>query len=93
MKIKKTILSLVVCFAVLSLYEVAALADTVKLRDGSVLKGKVISYNQRRFVIVVKIGNTTSQHDIPVEEVESVEFDSADTGGAAVVSRTIPKRA
>lgn len=90
MKIKKTILSLVVCLAVLSLYEIAALADTVKLRDGSVLKGKVVSYNQRRFVIVVKIGNTTSQHDIPVEEVESVEFDSADTGGAAVASRTIP---
>lgn len=82
-KIKKMILGLFVCVAALSLVEVMALADTIKLRDGSVLKGKVVSYNQRRFVIVVKIGNTSSQHDIPVEEVESVEFDSADTAGLA----------
>lgn len=88
MNIKKTILSLVVCLAATSLFEFVALADTIKLRDGSVLKGKVVSYNQRRFVIVVKIGNTTSQHDIPVEEVESVEFDSADTVGAAVTGRS-----
>lgn len=88
MNIKKTILSLVVCLAASLLFEVTALADTIKLRDGSVLKGKVVSYNQRRFVIVVKIGNTTSQHDISVEEVESVEFDSSDTAGAAVASRT-----
>lgn len=88
MKIKKMILGLFVCVAALSLFEVSALADTIKLRDGSVLKGKVVSYNQRRFVIVVKIGNTTSQHDIPIEEVESVEFDSADTAGLTVAGRT-----
>lgn len=87
MNIKKTILSLVVCLAALSLFEIVVLADTIKLRDGSVLKGKVVSYNQRRFVIVVKIGNTTSKHDISVEEIESVEFDSSDTAGAAVASR------
>lgn len=87
-KIKNLILSLVVCVTALSLLEVMALADTIKLRDGSVLKGKVVSYNQRRFVIVVKIGNTTSQHDIPIEEVESVEFDSADTAGLTVAGRT-----
>ncbi len=87
MKIKNLILSLFVCLATLSLFEVMALADTIKLRDGSVLKGKVVSYNQRRFVIVVKIGNTTSQHDIPVEEVESVEFDSAETAGLAATGR------
>ena len=88
MNIKKTFLSLVVCLAAMSLFEVVALGDTIKLRDGTVLKGKVVSYNQRRFVIVVKIGNTTSQHDIPVEEVESVEFDSADTAGLTVAGRT-----
>ncbi|MBP6821297.1 MAG: hypothetical protein KA368_07115 [Acidobacteria bacterium] len=81
MNIKKTIFSLAICLTILSSFGVLALADTIKLRDGTVLKGKVISYNQRRFVIVVKIGNTTSQHDIAVEDVESVEFDSSDTIG------------
>ncbi|MEK7831616.1 MAG: hypothetical protein AAB401_11055 [Acidobacteriota bacterium] len=81
MNIKKTIFSLAICLITLSSFGILALADTIKLRDGTVLKGKVVSYNQRRFVIVVKIGNTTSQHDIAVEDVESVEFDSADTVG------------
>lgn len=86
--IQKKMLGLVICLAIVSLFSVAAFADTIKLRDGSVLKGKVVSYNQRRFVIVVKIGNTTSQHDIPVDEVESVEFDSSDTAGASIASRS-----
>lgn len=81
MNIKKTILGLAICLTILSSFGIQALADTIKLRDGTVLKGKVVSYNQRRFVIVIKIGSTNSQHDIPVDDVESVEFDSSDTVG------------
>ena len=87
MSIKKIILSLAICLAAVALLGIDALADTIKLRDGTVLKGKVVSYDQRRFTIVVKIGNTTSKHDIPMEEVESIVFDSADTGGATLSNR------
>jgi hypothetical protein len=55
-------------------------ADTIKLKDGSVYKGKVTSYNQRKFTIIIYVGSSSSQHVIPVEEIESVEFDAADTG-------------
>lgn len=89
MKIKRALLSLFVCLAVLSLVGAAALADTVKLRDGTVLKGKVVSYGQGKFTIVVYIGGRPSQHIIPVEEIESVEFDGADTtAGVAATGRT-----
>jgi len=87
-KIKRTLLSLLVCMAASLLLCTAALADTVKLRDGSVLKGKVVSYGQGKFTIVVYIGGRPSQHIISVEEIESVEFDGADTtSGAAVTGR------
>lgn len=88
MSIRKTILSLAICLTVVAMLGIDALADTIKLRDGTVLKGKVISYNQRRFTIVVKIGDSTSQHDIPMEEVESIEFDATDTGGATLSGRS-----
>lgn len=88
MSIKKIILSLAICLTAVALLGIDALADTIKLRDGTVLKGKVVSYDQRRFTIVVKIGNTTSKHDIPMEEVESIEFDSTDTGGATLSNRS-----
>ena len=87
MKIRKPVASLVICLAVVSLIGSSTLADTVKLRDGSVLKGKVVSYNQRKFTIEVYIGGAISQHVVPVEEVESVEFDQSDQGA---ISRAEP---
>jgi len=53
-------------------------ADTIRLRDGSVLRGNVISYNQRKFTIIVYIGGSQSQHVVSVEDIESVEFDGSE---------------
>lgn len=94
MKIRKQIASLPVCLLILLITGIIAFADTIRLKDGSVLKGKVISYNQRKFTIVVYIGGTSSQHVIPIEEIESVDFDSSDPtasarGGSSSVS-TVP---
>src|SRR5262245_16678312 len=97
-KIRKPVFILVICLVVVSLIGSAAIADTVKLRDGSILKGKVVSYTQRKFTIEVYIGGAVSQHVVPVEEVESVEFDPSDAGavnradpaGAGAVSRADP---
>lgn len=89
MKIRKPVVSLVVCLAAVSLIGSSSLADTVKLRDGSILKGKVVSYTQRKFTIEVYIGGAISQHVVPVEEVESVEFDQSDQGA---ISRAEPSR-
>jgi hypothetical protein len=89
-KIRKPIVSLIICLAAVALIGSSSLADTVKLRDGSILKGKVVSYTQRKFTIEVYIGGAISQHVVPVEEVESVEFDQGDQGA---ISRAEPSRA
>jgi hypothetical protein len=75
-------LSISTCFAA-ALWlsgSASALADTIKLKDGSVYRGKVTSYNQRKFIIIIYVGSSSSQHAIPVDEIESVEFDASDTG-------------
>jgi hypothetical protein len=84
-KIRKPFICSVVCFVIVLLVSAAAFADTIRLKDGSVLKGKVISYNQRKFTIVVYIGSSSSQHVISVEDIESVEFDSGDAGAVSRV--------
>jgi hypothetical protein len=89
-KLRKPVVSLIICLAAVSLIGSSSLADTVKLRDGSVLKGKVVSYTQRKFTIEVYIGGAISQHVVPVEEVESVEFDQS---GQGAISRAEPSRA
>ncbi len=86
-KIRRALLSPLICLVVLSLFAIATFADTVKLRDGSVLKGKVVSYAQGKFTIVVYIGGSSSQHIIPAEEIDSVEFDSDTTAGTAMSGR------
>jgi hypothetical protein len=90
-KIRKPYFNLVICLPicllVVSLIGSAAIADTVKLKDGSVLKGRVVSYNQGRFTIEVSIGGATSQHVVPGDEVESVEFD---VGNIGAISRAEP---
>jgi hypothetical protein len=75
----KSLTKSLTCLFLVSIFSAAAVADTIKLKDGSVLKGKVVSYNQRKFTIIIYIGGTSSRHVVSVDEIESVEFDATDT--------------
>src|SRR5262245_32900558 len=58
------------------------LADTIKLKDGSVIRGQVIGFKDQQFTILIG-GNTKGrrgQTTVYVEDVESIEFDS-NSGG------------
>jgi hypothetical protein len=83
MEIKKTLIKSVFCLTLMFFLGVAALGDTIRLKDGSILKGKVVSYGQGKFTIIVYIGGAPSKHIISVEEIDSVEFDSSDAVASA----------
>src|SRR5437764_14953133 len=61
---------------------VAALADTIRLKDGSVIRGQIVSFKNEQFTIVVGSGTRgrKSQITVYMEDVDSIEFDSV--GGA-----------
>ena len=61
----------------------AALADTIRLKDGSVIRGQVIGFNNQQFTVLVGTGSRgrRSQITIWMEDVESIEFESAGAGG------------
>jgi len=55
------------------------LADTIRLKDGSVIRGQVIGFKDQQFTILIG-GNAKGrrgQTTIYVEDVESIEFDSS----------------
>ena len=55
------------------------LADTIRLKDGSVIRGTVIGFKDQQFTILIG-GNARGrrgQTTIYVEDVESIEFDSS----------------
>ena len=59
------------------------LADTVRLKDGSVIRGQIVSFRNEQFTILVGSGTRgrKSQITVYMEDVESIEFDGAGTSG------------
>jgi hypothetical protein len=60
------------------------LADTIRLKDGSVIRGQVIRFKDQQFTILIG-GNARGrrgQTTVFVEDVESIEFD-ANTGNTS----------
>jgi len=55
------------------------LADTIRLKNGSVIRGQIVGFKSEQFTIVVGNGarGRTSRITVYMEDVESIEFDSA----------------
>src|SRR5438105_2157845 len=67
-----------------------ALADTVRLKDGSVIRGQIISFKNEQFTILVGSGarGRKSRITVYMEDVDSIEFDSAGSTGTAEETNT-----
>src|SRR6476659_3285209 len=63
---------------------VPALADTIRLKDGSVIRGQIISFKNEQFTIMVGGGSRgrKSQITVYMEDVESIDFDSNGSASA-----------
>ena len=79
---KKFFARAVVACALVFAVTVPALADTIKLKDGSVIRGQIISFKNEQFTILVGGGSRgrKSQITVYMEDVESIDFDSNGAG-------------
>jgi hypothetical protein len=59
-----------------------AFPDTIRLRDGTVIRGQIIAFKDQQFTVLIGAGTRgrRSRLTLNVEDVESVEFDSALSG-------------
>lgn len=75
---KKFFARAVVAFALVFAVTVPVLADTIRLKDGSVIRGQIISFKNEQFTILVGGGSRgrKSQITVYMEDVESIDFDS-----------------
>ena len=67
---------------------VPAIADTIRLKDGSVIRGQVVGFKDQQFTVLIGSGaqGRRSRTLIYVEDVESIEFDTATTSAAAALA-------
>ena len=66
----------IVLTAVLFLISVSAFADTIRLKDGSIIKGKIVRFSGGTFSIEIGEGARMRKMTFSVDEVESISFDS-----------------
>ena len=69
----------------------AALADTIRMKDGQVIRGQIVAFRDQQFTILIgsaRGGNRRSRMTLNMEDVESIEFDNADGGDNSGVTDT-----
>src|SRR6187200_1299909 len=73
----KNILRSGFAFAIVLALFVPAFADTIRLKDGSVIRGQVIGFKDQQFTILIggSARGRRGQTTVYVEDVESIEFD------------------
>lgn len=67
-----TVLGSAVCLLVLV---VPTWADVIRMKNGQAITGKIVSYSDRKFVIVYEGASAESRAIIALDDIDSVEFD------------------
>jgi hypothetical protein len=81
----KKILFPLVAAALVTTLSIPTFADTIKLKDGSVIRGQVVGFKDQQFTVLIGTGSKgrRSRTMIYVEDVDSIEFDSSGTSSVA----------
>ena len=74
---------------ILSMF-VLTFADTIRLKDGSIIKGKIVSFGEGKFTIMIGEGARQRQMNFFADEVESIEFDSKPIQTTTNVKTSLP---
>jgi len=76
MSIKPRIFRVVCSLVLVMSMSLMAFADTIRLKDGSILKGKITSFAGGKFSITIGEGSRSRQMTFNASEIESIAFDS-----------------
>ena len=77
------------CFLVLSMFGLT-FADTIRLKDGSIIKGRITTFGDGKFTIVIGDGARQRQMNFFADEVDSIEFDATQVQTSNNYKTTLP---
>ena len=75
MQSRSTRLRALFSFLLIFAFSAAMFADTVRLKDGSIIKGRIVSFGGGKFVVAVGDGTRRKELSFLADEVESIQFD------------------
>lgn len=89
-------LRVLISFLLVAVLSITALADTIRLKDGSRIKGKIVAFGARKFTINVGDGTRKRQMSFDVDDIDSIIFESTpppvSNTNAAVVTTNYPTK-
>jgi PA-IL-like protein len=65
-----------ISFCLILSLSVLAFADTIRLKDGSIIKGKIVNFGNGQFTVAIGEGTRQRQMTFTADEIESIAFDS-----------------
>lgn len=89
MFLKSKIFRVVTLFVLTLSLAAFTFADTIRLKDGSIIKGKIVSFGNGQFVIVVGEGTRARQLNFFADEIESINFTSSAATEADVANTSV----
>lgn len=66
----------IVAICLTFLMSLSAFADTIRLKDGSIIKGKIVNFSSGKFTVVIGDEARQKQMTFTADEVESIVFDT-----------------
>ena len=87
LKLARPLAALAVVFAL----GAAALGDTIRMKDGQVIRGQIVAFRDQQFTVLIgsaRGGTRRSRMTLNMEDVESIEFDNADGADASSANDT-----
>ena len=97
MTASRNIFRTIASIGMIAVLAIAAFADTIRLKDGSIIKGRITTFTDGRFVVVIGEGERRREMSFAAADVESVSFDNpamarpASTSAAVVPQKSPPK--
>lgn len=80
MLLKSNVFRIVLSFCLIFSLAFVALADTIRLKDGSVIKGRIVGFRDGQFTVQIGDGARSRQMTFFADEVADIEFD----GGSSI---------
>ncbi|HUR96758.1 MAG TPA: LecA/PA-IL family lectin [Pyrinomonadaceae bacterium] len=86
MSFKSNVFRAAISFLLVVCFGAGAFADTIRLKDGSKVKGKIVGFSGGRFVVAVGEGSRRREMTFVAADIDSIEFDTPRSASTNVLA-------
>jgi hypothetical protein len=90
MLLKSNAFRFILSFCLILCASFLVFADTIRLKDGSVIKGRIVGFRDGQFVVLIGDGTRQRQMTFFSDEIEAIDFESNSIAGNSVRTSNQP---